>query len=99
MRLGVEVRRKAYPTCPIHPQKQQNIPLECQVIVLDRRTGPLFFTLTKLENVPGMPGAKGVEIMKRLREQAVILGADVTLIKAMLDGPDASRVSRFSVAH
>jgi thioredoxin reductase len=41
-----------------------------KVLVIDRVTGPLFFTLEKLCNVPGMPGASGVEIQKRLRAQA-----------------------------
>ena len=47
-----------------------------RVLVIDRRTGPLFFTLTKLENVPGMPGQSGVMIQKTLRQQALDLGAE-----------------------
>jgi len=47
------------------------------VIVFDRRTGPLFFTLTKLENVPGMPAQSGVQIMKNLRVQAEAMGAEM----------------------
>jgi len=48
-----------------------------RVVVLDRATGPLFFTLEKLWNVPGLPGATGVEIQKRLKAQAVEQGAVV----------------------
>lgn len=47
-----------------------------KVLVFDRRTGPLFFTLTKLENVPGMPGQSGVQMMKNLRQQAEGMGAE-----------------------
>jgi thioredoxin reductase (NADPH) len=47
------------------------------VVVLDRRTGPLFFTLTPLINVPGMPEKTGVQIQKELRQQALSLGAEV----------------------
>ena len=49
-----------------------------KVLVLDRRTGPLFYTLTKLENVAGFAGQTGVQIMKSLRNQATSLGAEVT---------------------
>ncbi len=48
-----------------------------KVLVLDRRTGPLFFTLTKLENVPGFAAQSGVEIMKSLRSQAIAMGAEI----------------------
>ena len=48
-----------------------------KVLVFDRRTGPLFFTLTKLENVPGMPAQSGVQIMKSLRQQAEEMGAEL----------------------
>lgn len=48
-----------------------------RVAVLDRVSGPLFFTLERLWNVPGFSGATGVEIQKRLREQAVEQGAVV----------------------
>ncbi len=48
-----------------------------RVVVLDRATGPLFFTLEKLWNVPGFPGATGAEIQKRLKAQAVEQGAVV----------------------
>lgn len=47
------------------------------VLVVDRRSGPLFYTLSKLENVPGMPAQSGVQIMKSLREQAIAMGAEV----------------------
>ncbi|MCA9838982.1 MAG: NAD(P)/FAD-dependent oxidoreductase [Trueperaceae bacterium] len=56
-----------------------------KVLVLDRRSGPLFYTLSKLENVPGMPGQRGVEIMKNLRAQAEAMGAEVkkaSIVKA-----------------
>lgn len=48
-----------------------------QVLVIDRVTGPLFFTLEKLWNVPGMPGATGAEIQKRLKAQALERGAEL----------------------
>ena len=48
-----------------------------KVLVIDRVTGPLFFTLEQLWNVPGMPGATGSEIQKRLKAQAVEMGAEV----------------------
>jgi thioredoxin reductase (NADPH) len=47
-----------------------------RVLVIDRTTGPLFFTLEQLHNVPGMPAASGVEIQKRLRGQALEMGAE-----------------------
>jgi thioredoxin reductase len=47
-----------------------------KVLVLDRRSGPLFFTLTKLENIPGIPAIKGVELQKQLLQQAKDLGAE-----------------------
>ncbi len=46
-----------------------------RVVVLDRVSGPLFFTLEKLWNVPGFAGATGVEIQKRLKAQAIEQGA------------------------
>jgi thioredoxin reductase len=46
-----------------------------RVVVLDRVSGPLFFTLEKLWNVPGFSGASGAEIQKRLKAQALELGA------------------------
>lgn len=48
-----------------------------KVLVIDRVTGPLFFTLEQLWNVPGLPGATGAEIQKRLKAQAVEMGAEV----------------------
>ena len=48
-----------------------------RVLVLDRRTGPLFFTLEKLYNVPGMPERRGIDIQKELLSQATNLGAEV----------------------
>lgn len=46
-------------------------------LVLDRVSGPLFFTLEKLHNVPGMPAVRGIEIQKRLKAQAEEMGAEV----------------------
>jgi len=48
-----------------------------KVLVIDRVTGPLFFTLEQLHNVPGMPAVRGIEIQKRLRAQATEMGAEV----------------------
>jgi len=48
-----------------------------KVLVIDRVTGPLFFTLEQLHNVPGMPAARGIEIQKKLRAQAEEMGAEV----------------------
>lgn len=48
-----------------------------RVVVLDRATGPLFYTLERLWNVPGFPGATGVEIQKSLRAQAVLNDAAI----------------------
>lgn len=45
--------------------------------MIDRTTGPLFFTLELLHNVPGMPDLSGAEIQKRLRTQARTLGAEL----------------------
>jgi thioredoxin reductase len=54
-----------------------------KVLVLDRRSGPLFYTLTKLENVPGLPSQTGVQIMKILRQQAETMGAKVQKANAV----------------
>jgi len=48
-----------------------------KVLVIDRVTGPLFFTLEQLHNIPGMPAVRGIEIQKRLRAQATEMGAEV----------------------
>ena len=48
-----------------------------KVLVIDRVSGPLFFTLEQLWNVPGMPGATGSEIQKRLKAQTLEMGAEV----------------------
>lgn len=48
-----------------------------KVLVIDRVTGPLFFTLEQLYNVPGLPAVRGIDIQKRLRAQAEELGAEV----------------------
>jgi thioredoxin reductase (NADPH) len=50
---------------------------ERKILLIDRVTGPLFFTLEKLWNVPGMPEAPGAEIQKRLKAQAIERGAEV----------------------
>lgn len=47
-----------------------------KILVVDRKTGPLFFTLEKLYNVPGMPETRGIELQKNLRQQAESLGAE-----------------------
>ena len=47
------------------------------VLVLDRRTGPLWFTLTPLWNVPGFIGQNGVAIQKQMQREAVQAGAKV----------------------
>lgn len=48
-----------------------------KALVLDRVTGPLFFTLEQLYNVPGMPAVRGIEIQKRLKAQAEEMGAEI----------------------
>ena len=48
---------------------------ERSVLVLDRRTGPLPYTLTPLYNVPGFAGARGVDIQRGLEAQATSAGA------------------------
>jgi thioredoxin reductase (NADPH) len=48
-----------------------------RVLVIDRVSGPLFFTLEQLHNVPGLPDARGIDIQKRLRAQAESMGAVV----------------------
>ncbi len=50
-----------------------------KVLVVDRRTGPLFFTIEELFNVPGMPEVKGIELQRRLRAQAEEMGAEVQI--------------------
>ncbi len=45
------------------------------VLLIDRRTGPLPFTLTPLYNVPGFAHERGVDIIKRLEKQALVAGA------------------------
>jgi thioredoxin reductase (NADPH) len=50
---------------------------ERKALVIDRVTGPLFFTLEQLWNVPGMPAVRGIDIQKRLKEQAVEMGAEI----------------------
>jgi thioredoxin reductase (NADPH) len=47
-----------------------------KALVLDRVSGPLFFTLEKLHNVPGMPHVRGIDIQKALKEQARGMGAE-----------------------
>ncbi len=48
-----------------------------KILVIDRRTGPLNFTLEKLYNVPGMPEIRGTELIKNLQQQALSLGAEI----------------------
>ena len=59
-------------TAALHLAWQQR-----KVLLIDRVSGPLFFTLEQLWNVPGMPGATGAEIQKRLKAQAVERGAEI----------------------
>jgi len=47
-----------------------------KVLVIDRRTGPLFFTIEKLQNVPGMPAVRGVDIQAQMASQAEALGVE-----------------------
>ncbi len=48
-----------------------------RVRVFDRRSGPLPYTLNTLENVPGLPGITGVQLIKKLQAQAKDLGAEL----------------------
>ncbi len=45
--------------------------------MLDRRSGPLFFTIEELHNVPGMPAVKGTDLQRRLKSQAEAMGAEL----------------------
>ncbi len=47
------------------------------VLVIDRRTGPLFYTLTELWNVPGFVGQTGVQIQKTMKLEAQKAGAKI----------------------
>ena len=48
-----------------------------KVLVIDRVTGPLFFTLEQLYNVPGLPAVRGIDIQRKLRAQAEERGAEM----------------------
>ncbi len=48
-----------------------------KVLLIDRRTGPLFFTIEKLYNVPGMPEVRGIDLQRQLRAQAEAKGAEI----------------------
>lgn len=48
-----------------------------RVVLIDRRTGPLFFTLETLHNVPGMPAVRGLDLQKTLKVQAAELGVEM----------------------
>ncbi len=50
-----------------------------KVLVIDRKTGPLLFTLEKLYNVPGLPEMSGPQIIKLLSQQAKARGAEITI--------------------
>ena len=63
-----------------------------KTVVLDRRTGPLFFTLEKLQNIPGMPDIRGIDLQKQLKQQAENLGAKI--IKANIISAQG-KVNRF----
>jgi thioredoxin reductase (NADPH) len=58
------------------------------VLVIDRRSGPLFFTLENLCNVPGMPARRGIDLMKELQQQASDLGAELIRANAVSAQPD-----------
>jgi thioredoxin reductase (NADPH) len=45
------------------------------VVVIDRRSGPLPFTLTPLYNVPGFALERGVDIIRNMEKQATSAGA------------------------
>lgn len=47
------------------------------VLVIDRRTGPLFYTVEKLYNVPGMPEVRGIDLQRQLRAQVETQGAEI----------------------
>lgn len=47
------------------------------VLVIDRRTGPLFYTLTELWNVPGFVAQTGVQIQKTMKLEAQKAGAKI----------------------
>jgi thioredoxin reductase (NADPH) len=47
------------------------------VLVIDRRTGPLFYTLTELWNVPGFVAQTGVQIQKTMKLEAEKAGAKI----------------------
>jgi hypothetical protein len=49
-----------------------------RALVIDRVSGPLFYTLEQLWNVPGMPGATGVEIQKRLNANGRNVSIEMT---------------------
>ena len=48
-----------------------------KVVVIDRRSGPLFFTLESLHNVPGMPATRGLDLQKKLMAQTKELGVEI----------------------
>ena len=48
-----------------------------KVLVIDRRTGPLWYTTTPLWNVPGFIGKPGVTIQKTMLKEAQEAGAQV----------------------
>jgi len=48
-----------------------------KVVVIDRRSGPLFFTLEGLHNVPGVPVVRGLDLQKKLMAQAKELEVEI----------------------
>ncbi|MCH7664474.1 MAG: NAD(P)/FAD-dependent oxidoreductase [Acidobacteria bacterium] len=48
-----------------------------KVVVMDRRSGPLFFTLEGLHNVPGVPVVRGLDLQKKLMAQAKELEVEI----------------------
>lgn len=59
-----------------------------KVLVLDRRTGPLPFTLTPLYNIPGFAIQRGVDILKQLEMQAK--GSGAILERGSVEGVSGS---------
>jgi thioredoxin reductase (NADPH) len=68
---------------------------ERSVLVLDRRTGPLPYTLTPLYNVPGFTGKRGVDILRALEAETKAAGAQLERgnVKSITGGVGDFRVS------
>lgn len=48
-----------------------------EVLILDRGSGALFYTLTRLWNLPGFVGSRGVDIQRALEKDARAFGATI----------------------